>query len=209
MHMKTLIVIFLTVISYSASAQFAEVYTGDKRAGVDIMWTKPIKNKDEATTPWLYFSRNRASVDYDNQPLFLSVNAVSYNFKSGIGLVGVSVFGATGFVEKLGAQFVKRKNDFFMFGWVVAEAKQKGNVDLFGMFRFTPKISETFHLFTQLELSNAFPTVTENNFSLIQRMRLGLKYSKWQFGGMLDLTELGRESYTTTHNTGVFLRHEF
>jgi hypothetical protein len=65
------------------------------------------------------------------------------------------------------------------------------------------------NLFTQLELVNAFPTVSENNFSFIQRFRLGLKISAFQFGMGMDLIQSGRNTFTKSNNIGGFLRYEF
>ena len=53
------------------------------------------------------------------------------------------------------------------------------------------------------------PTVEQNNFSFTQRFRLGLKIKEFQFGAGLDLSQLGRNDFTTTANFGGFLRYEF
>lgn len=125
-----------------AGAQSVETYAGHERAGVDLMWYKFFKDKKDAPTPFLFFSRNRASSDYGNSPTaFGSTNAVSYNFKNGLGLVAVGSFLNAGFTPKAGVQFVKIKGDFLFFGWLVADLKKEGNLDLFGMFRYQPAIS--------------------------------------------------------------------
>lgn len=204
-----ILVIAVLFISKALTAQTVEYYAGHQRTGVDIMWFKNIKNKKEERIPFLFFSRNRASVDYKNSPaLFGSTNAVSYNFKNGLGIVTVASFLNAGFTPKAGVQFYKAKNSFLFFGWLVADLKKKGNIDLFGMFRYQPKISERWKGFGQLELFPVYTPSTEI-WNLTQRIRLGAKHHAWAGGLMMDFNQYGNGSLTKTNNTGVFLRYDF
>ncbi|HEX4958833.1 MAG TPA: hypothetical protein VFV46_11695, partial [Lacibacter sp.] len=91
--MKHLLIYLLLFNALVSQGQMFEFYAGHQRTGVDIMWFKNFKNNKEERTPFLFFSRNRASVDYKNSPtLFGSTNAVSYNFKNGLGIVTVASF---------------------------------------------------------------------------------------------------------------------
>lgn len=192
-----------------AKAQSVETYAGHKRAGVDLMWFKFFAKQNSEKTPFLFFSRNRASTDWDNAPTaFGSTNAVSYNLKNGVGLVAVGSFLNAGFTPKAGVQYVKMKGDFLFFGWLVADLKEKGNVDLFGLFRWQPKLNEQWRLFSQLEL---FPVYNpENKFwSLTQRLRLGAKSHAWTAGILADFNQSGKVGFTKMKNMGVFLRHDF
>ncbi len=201
--------ILLMCNSGMAFGQAVEAYAGHKRAGVDLMWYKFFKNQKEEQSPFLFFSRNRASTDYENSPTaFGSTNAVSYNFRNGIGLVAVGSFLNGGFTPKAGVQLVKIQGDFLFFGWLVADLKKEGNLDLFGMFRWQPKLDEQWRLLSQLEL---FPVYNpENEFwSLTQRLRLGGKRRTWAGGLMADFNQSGINSFTNTNNFGAFLRHDF
>lgn len=192
-----------------ANAQSVEIYAGHERAGADLMWYKFFKNKKDAPAPFLFFSRNRASTGYDNSPTaFGSTNAVSYNFKNGLGLVAVGSFLNAGFTPKAGVQFVKTKGDFLFFGWLVADLKKEGNLDLFGMFRYQPKISEQWRLFSQIEL---FPVYNPENdwWNITQRLRLGAKYRAWAAGFMADFNQAGTGDFVLTNNLGGFLRYDF
>ena len=192
-----------------AFAQSLETYAGSQRVGVDLMWFKNFKDLKNEKTPFLFFCRNRASVDYHNSPTsFGSTNAVSYNFKNGIGLVAVASFLNAGFTPKAGIQYYKQKGDFMFFGWLVADLKNKGNIDMFGLFRYQPKISKDWKLFSQLEL---FPVYNPNSefWNLTQRVRLGAKYSAWAGGLMMDFNQSGKQNFTTTENIGGFLSYEF
>jgi len=201
--------IAMLIFKGMAMAQSVEVYAGHKRTGVDLLWFKNFKNKKEEKIPFLYFSRNRASVEYMNSPAALgSTNAVSYNFKNGLGAVAVGSFTNAGFTPKIGVQYFKQKGNFMFFGWAVADMEQQGNLDIFGLFRYLPKIREHWNGFGQLEL---FPVY--NPFSgvwnITQHMRLGLKDHTWAFGLMADLNQTGKNDFDTTHNLGVFIRNDF
>ena len=63
-----------------------EIFAGHKKTTADIMFFKFFKNKDAQNTDWLFFNRNRASIDYDmssktNLPQFGFTEAISYNNK--------------------------------------------------------------------------------------------------------------------------------
>lgn len=192
-----------------AFAQNVELYAGNKRFGADIMWFKNFKNSQQEETSFLFFSRNRASSDYDNKlGSFGSTNAFSYNFKNGMGIVVVGSFLNSGFTPKAGIQYVKTKGDFMFFGWLVTDLKKDGNSDLFGLFRYQPKINENWKLFSQAEL---FPVYNFKNeyWNITERLRLGLKKSRTTFGLMTDFSQSGITNFTATENVGAFLRQEF
>jgi hypothetical protein len=192
-----------------AKTQTVEVYAGHQRAGMDIMWFKNFRNKKEERTPFLFFSRNRASVDYKNNPAaFGSTNAISYNFKNGIGITAVGSFLQNGFTLKSGIQYYRQKGDFMFFGWMVADLKKEGNIDVFGMFRYQPKIKSILYAFGQLELFPVYTPSTEV-WNLTQRVRFGLKRRTMAAGFMADFNQTGNNNFTTTHNLGIFLRNEF
>lgn len=193
-----------------------EVFTGHKKATVDIMFFKFIKNKDGQHSKFLFFNRSRASIDYamtqtTNLPQFGFTEAISYNHSKLKGFAPVAVVSILnrGVFPKAGIQFAKIKKDYTIFSWVVAETLKEPNLDFFFLGRYTPKLTDKLNLFSQVELVNAFPTVEQNTFSFTQRFRLGLKVKEFQFGAGLDLSQLGREDFITTENFGGFLRYEF
>ena len=168
------IIVMATLLHCSvATAQSVEYYAGHQRSGVDLMWYKYFKKASGTTTPFLFFSRNRASVDYHQSPTaFGSTNAVSYNFKNGIGVVTVASFVNRGLVPKAGVQYVQFKGTFLFFGWLVADLKHEGNVDLFGLFRLTPTIKDEWKAFLQLELFQV-DTPSICNWIVTRRIRMG------------------------------------
>jgi hypothetical protein len=197
-----------------------EVFAGHKKSTVDIMFFKFIKNKeghpDSYRGKFLFFNRNRASIDYamtktTNLPQFGFTEAFSYNHEKLKGFAPVIVASILnrGVYPKAGVQFAKIKRDYTIFSWLVMETLSEPNLDFFFLARYTPKLSEKLNLFSQIELVNAFPTVEQNNYSFTQRLRLGLKIKEFQFGAGLDLSQLGRNDFIKTENLGGFLRYEF
>lgn len=192
-----------------AVAQSFEYYAGDKRTGVDLMWFKNFKTSGEKNTPFLFFSRNRASVDYHNSPsAFGSTNAISYNLKNGLGMVTVASFFNSGFTPKAGLQYFKTKNNFLFFGWLVTDIKNKGGIDCFGLFRYQPKINEKWQLFSQLELFPVY-NLSSDIWNTTERIRLGIKSNQLAFGLMLDTNQNGKTNWTTNENSGLFVRYDF
>jgi len=207
--MKKLLFFLLMILHQSVLAQMAEYYAGHKRTGVDLMWFRNFKNSKGEKSPFLYFSRNRASVDYKHAPAAMgSTNAVSYNFKNGVGLVAVASFVNTGLVPKAGVQYYRQSGNWMFFGWLVADLKEKGNVDLFGLFRYQPVVNETWKGLLQLEL---FPVYNPSSefWNITQRIRIGAKKNSWGGGFMIDLNQSGTTRLTNANNTGVFLRYDF
>ncbi|MCU0323731.1 MAG: hypothetical protein MUF45_00555 [Spirosomaceae bacterium] len=202
-------VLAVLLIEYTAFSQSVEIYAGHQRAGVDLMWFKNFKNTKDERTRFLFFSRNRASTDYNNSPTaFGSTNAISFNFKNGIGIVGVASLLNVGFTPKVGVQYYKQKGDFMFFGWFVSDLKKNSNLDLFGLFRYQPKFNDQWRGFVQAEL---FPVYNPKKqfWNLTQRFRLGARYHTWAGGSMMDFNQSGKNTFTKTNNLGVFVRNEF
>lgn len=109
-----------------------------------------------------------------------------------------------GVFAKTGIQYAHISKILTVFGWSVVELDEKPDIDVFLMFRYTPKLSEKWHLFSQIELINALPTDKIANYNFMQRLRLGLKKVDWQFGLGGDFTAIGRKAFVNTQNSGLF-----
>lgn len=193
-----------------------EILAGDNKAVLDIMFFKYFKNKSKSNSKFLFFNRNRASVDYKmtsstNLPQFGFTEAISYNHEKLLGFAPVIVgqILGSGFHTKAGIQFAKIRKEMTLFAWLVSETKRQPTLDLFFLGRYTPKISDKINLFSQLELVNAIPSNNQKSFSFTQRIRLGLKISELQFGLASDFSEIGRINFTSTSNIGAFIRYEY
>ncbi|MBL7728525.1 MAG: hypothetical protein JNM68_12600 [Dinghuibacter sp.] len=208
--------VILCCYSIAVAQLPVELFAGHKRASIDIMFFRFFKNRHAQQTPWLFFNRNRATVDYTitpttNLPQFGFTEAISFNHKKlkGIAPVAVAAVLNRGIYPKAGIQFTRSGKNTTLFTWLVCDVLQHPNIDWFFLGRYTPGISKKLHLFAQAELVNAFPTYDKNNYNFIQRIRLGLKIKEYQLGLGADFTATGRGHFNTTQNMGVFLRHEF
>lgn len=193
-----------------------EVFAGHKKATVDVMFFKFFKNKAEQPSKFLFFNRNRASIDYaitqtTNLPQFGFTEAISYNHPKLKGFAPVAVVQVLnkGISPKAGIQFAKITNDYTIFSWAVSETLSKPNIDFFFLGRYTPKLTDKLNLFSQIELINSFPSNQQNNLAFTQRFRLGLKIKEFQFGAGLDLTQQGKGVFIKNENFGAFTRYEF
>jgi hypothetical protein len=201
--------IILIVGINHTTAQSVELYGGTERSGVDLMWFRYLKHKENQSTPFLFFSRNRASTGYKTSgSLMGSTNAISYNFKTGLGLVLVGSFLNSGFTGKTGVQFYRQKSKWLFFGWLVADIKRSGNMDLFGMFRYTPDIDHTWKLFSQVEVFPIYQ-LKSGIWNVTERLRLGFKKTNWTGGLMMDLNQHSVGSLQAKNNMGIFIRHDF
>jgi hypothetical protein len=193
-----------------------EVFAGHKRATFDIMFFKFFKNKESKNSNWLFFNRNRVSVDYrvngsNYLPQFGFTEAISYNHPSlkGIAPVAVAQVLNNGVYAKLGIQYAFIKKDFTIFTWLVSQTTAKPDIDHFVLLRYTPKISNSIDLFTQLESLQAHPTDLNKLRNFVQRVRLGIQKNLFQFGLSGDFSQVGRSNITTSQNIGIFIRYEF
>lgn len=217
MKHKFLIIIFLLIWTQEAQAQIpVEIFGGDKRASFDLMFFKYLKNKTGQNSPFLFFSRERAVVDYkqtttSNLPQFGFTEALSYNHPALKGFAPVLVGQVLnrGTFAKTGVQYAHISKNMTVFGWSVIGLQENPDVDLFLLLRYTPNLNEKWQLFCQIELINALPTEKASNFSFTQRLRLGLKKADWEFGFGGDFSAVGRQVFINTQNTGLFIRHEY
>lgn len=193
-----------------------EVFAGNKKASFDAMFFKYFKNKNAENSKVLFFSRSRSTIDYKmttttNLPTFGLTEAISYNHPKlkGFAPVFVTQILNKGVFPKAGVQFAHIKKEVSIFTWLVCETLEKPNLDYFLLFRYIPKLFEKINLFSQVESVNAFPTVSTDNYSFTQRLRLGLSIKSYQFGAGADFNQTGNTTFAKTYNVGGFIRHEF
>jgi hypothetical protein len=213
---KSLVIILLSFWGTAKAQIPVEIFGGHEKTTVDIMFFKFFKNKQGENSKWLFFNRNRASIDYRMTsttylPQFGFTEAISYNHPKlkGFAPVIVGQIFSRGVYPKAGIQYAHIKSEITIFTWLVCETLGKPDLDYFLLFRYTPKLSEKIDLFSQVESVNAFPTVSTDNYSFTQRLRLGLSIKSYQFGAGADFNQTGNSTFDKTYNVGGFIRHEF
>lgn len=214
-------IIFLSAILLHATSMTfgqipVEVFAGHQKMTLDVMFFRNFKNVSGEKTRWLFFNRNRASVDYRMTqstflPQFGCTEAVSYNHKNlwGFAPVGVvQVFG-NGIFPKAGIQYVLMGGPFTLFTWLVSETRKSPDFDYFLLFRCIPKINDRMKLFLQVESVNTLPSSSFKNFNFTQRLRFGLQKGSAQYGLGVDFNQSGRAYFKQSNNAGLFVRYEF
>jgi hypothetical protein len=217
MRLEKIIFILILFIPTGLCAQIpVEVFAGHERTTFDMMYFKYTRKRSGENSRFLFFNRNRASVDYrmtssEYLPLFGITGAISYNAPSlkGIAPVAVTQIFNSGVLIKAGVQYAHQKKRLTIFSWLVTETMSDPKLDFFLLGRYTPRLTEKTDLFLQAETINAFATSSAKNNSFLQRLRIGLKFSYWQFGVGIDLSQSGKKDLTFNSNAGLFLRHEF
>ncbi len=212
-----LCLLFLLGISGWSRGQIpVEFFGGNERATVDIMFFRNLYDRQNVKTRWLFFNRNRASVDYRMTrttylPQFGFTEAFSYNHERlrGFAPVWVGQILSAAVMSKAGVQFAHLRKDVTIFSWLVTETGSVPDIDFFFLFRYTPKLTERIALFTQAESVNVFPTSGRGYFSFTQRIRLGVRRGSFQFGAAGDFNQSGHHAFAHFRNLGIFIRNEF
>jgi hypothetical protein len=206
------------IFSHTAWAQIpVEVFVGHQRTTLDILFFSYFKNHEKQPTPWLFFNRNRAGVDYlmtteERLPQMGFTEAISYNPATWKGFAPVAVVQIfnSGVYPKAGFQYTHIKGKWTVFSWLVSEIQSQPNLDLFGLVRYTPPITQELDGFIQIESLNTLPTHPDTKgFNLVQRLRLGFQWGYFQWGMGADFAQTGPNLSIQSYNLGVFTRYVF
>jgi hypothetical protein len=215
--MNKIILFGFALLTIGTTAQVpVEFFAGHERSTLDIMFFKYFKKHEDQNSRFLFFNRNRASIDYQmttgsNLPAFGFTEAISYNHErlKGIAPVLVGQVLSQGVLAKGGIQFARIHKTTTVFSWLVCDLKRNPQFDYFILFRFTPVINATLKLFTQFESLNTITTDANAPFNFTQRVRIGLQKKSFQVGFGGDFNQRGRNQMNHFTNAGVFLRYEF
>ncbi len=207
----------LVMVASDASAQNVEFFVGHDRATEDVMFFKFFErpgDSPQARSDVLFFFRARASAGYgdeDSPPLFGLTSAISWNPPALGGLAPVLVGQALskGLFAKAGIQYARVTRQWTVFSWVVSSLEEGPSVDVFALGRYVHPLGEVLGLFIQAEALATFPTQADEPLSFTERVRLGLKVHRFQFGSGLDVGHTGRGEFNHTFNAGGFARVEF
>jgi len=213
---KTIILVLFGNCTTAKSQIPVEIFGGNKRTTVDLMFFKFFKKHNGEISRWLFFNRNRASVDYrmtmsSNLPQFGFTEAISYNHEElkGFAPVLVGQLLNSGIFPKAGIQYSRISKNITIFTWLICETMKNPDVDYFLLLRYTPILSDKVKLLAQAESVNTLPTERAGNYNFTQRLRLGIQLNIFQFGVGADFNQTGYITFASIFNTGAFLRYEF
>jgi hypothetical protein len=220
MRARKLLAVAILVVSGSAlkvSGQIpVELFCGHKRTTADVMFFRFIPNKDGQPSRWLFFNRNRSSIDYrmnsdEFLPQFGFTEAISWNhprLKGFAPVANVQLLNA-GVIPKAGVQFAGKSQRYTVFTWLVYTIDKSQRVDHFILIRFLLALNTRLELYEQYEsiLSLDFDTPEEQIWT--QRLRSGVSCNQWQLGLGSDIVLSGSGMSNRFYNSGLFLRHDF
>ena len=206
--MKTLsclgLLIVLFISSYiRVSGQSFELMPGTERIFVDAQWLKTFDQAKHIS----FFSRSRATVDYDQNTDLFTGGYLNYTSKVGLGgtILGRISSLSSGF--DVGPHFFKRKSNWMLYALASIELSNELGYSWFSIFRFTPSFNDNWKLYSSLELFSNFNDA--GHVASVQRIRLGLDYKSYQFGLAINLSGIGRNYQIKDENPGIFLRKVF
>jgi len=195
--------LLITLFTSNLSAQSFELMPGTERVFIDNQWLKSFDEKGK----WSLFSRSRATVDYSENTNLFTGAYLNYTTKSGIGgtvLGRVSTLGAGG---DAGIHFFKANESFLIYALASIEMQSELAYSWFSILRYTPAINSDWKVYTSLELFTNFSQ--GYHLASVQRIRIGLGHSNYQFGLALNLSGLGHKYDNTDINPGIFFRKQF
>jgi hypothetical protein len=185
----------------NAASGSVEIMAGDKSTTLDL------KVAGELVPRLGIFARNRTTVDYDKQVSTFGLIDLSYNLVEGLDVVAEAQFSPqAGFVPRLGLQYFHQFGDLSTYFLSTVSLSENPDSENVASLQYKPKITEEMKLYSSLEaLTNIGGE--GHNFS-VQRLRLGLDASGFQFGVAGDFLEIGNEAQVSC-NVGGFVSGEF
>ena len=172
-----ILVVFISSYNVGLAQIPVEVFGGNRKTSLDMMFFRFFKNKYRENSYWLFFNRNRASIDYTmpesaNLPSLGFTEAISFNHPKlgGLAPVVVGQIFYTGIYPKTGIQYVYISEKLTFFSWLVIETLKTPDIDYFLLIRYVPRLSEKLNLFAQFEALSSFPTTSPGNYNFTQRL---------------------------------------
>lgn len=203
--MKNFLTSLMLIIPLSnCLSQSIEIMPGSKRIFIDLQWLKPFDDKYK----WTLFARSRATAEYGNNNTNLFTGAyLNYTSKTGVGGTLLGRVSTTSSGLDLGVHYFKNGKNFMIYALPAIALKSDLSYSWFSIVRYTPKLTDTWILYTSLELFSNFNT--SGHIASVQRVRLGSDYRDWQFGLALNLAGIGKNYENKDTNPGIFVRKTF
>lgn len=198
-----LVSVLVLIAMQSILGQSLEIMPGTRRVFTDVQWLETFDEEQK----WSLFSRSRATVDYQENTDLFSGAYLNYTADVGFGATIVGRISSRGSGADVGSHFFKANGKWMLYALASLGISKELSYSWFSIFRFTPKLSEKWKVYSSLELFSNFGEA--GHIASVQRMRLGLDRVGYQFGLGLNLSGLGKTYSVTDANPGVFIRKHF
>ena len=143
-------VLLLVMVSDGLCQVPVELFTGHEKTTIDLQFFRYVKQSNGQNSRWLFFNRNRASIDYamtskTSLPQFGFTEALSYNHPALKGFAPVAVVQVfnLGVFPKAGIQYARVRENLVIFSCGEAtnhKLKFRGDFD-------TEKLTFSLHFF--------------------------------------------------------------
>jgi len=175
----------------------AELMVGNTNNTLDL------KLSSELTSKIILFSRNRISLDHENQVTYFGLIDLSHNIVGGLdALIELQASApGKGILPRFGIQYFQRINDFSLYGMTSVSLQENPDAEISIVLGYNPQLKDEVALTFNVENFTNFGE-EGHNYSL-QRLRAGLKIKRFSFGPALDLNESADK---ITYNVGGFLK---
>ena len=203
--MRKILAVFPLILIKAAlcCGQSFEFMPGTERMFIDVQWLKAF----DAQYKWTLFSRTRVTVDYEENTNLFTGAYLSYTTSSGFGGTLLGRVSSIGSGVDIGPHYTKQTNDFMVYATVSVNMGSPLSYSWFSIMRYRPAIGEKWKLYTSLELFSSFNK--DGHAASVQRMRVGVDKSGYQFGLALNLGGKGVRYRNVDSNPGIFIRKEF
>ncbi len=179
----------------------AELMFGNESSTLDTKYSGQLAPKT------MFYARNRTTVDYENVVDIFFVGDVAYTLVDGLDAVAeVQTAPGMGVVPRIGVEYFTQQNDVLFYTEISGKISENPNAELTLRFTYVPTLGKNISGFGQLE------TITDVGINghewSTERVRLGIGSNGYNFGGAVDLTQVGN-SMATTSSYGIFVGKKF
>lgn len=191
------------MVTFQLAGQSLELMPGTERVFVDAQW---LKTFDE-DRKWSLFSRSRATTDYEENTNLFTGAYLNYTTRSGLGGTVVGRISNLGAGSDMGVHLFKANENWMIYALASIALGMDLSYSWFSILRYTPAIDDHWRLYSSLELFSNFGEI--GHVASVQRIRIGLSRSGYQFGFGLNLVGAGQAYEQTDTNPGLFIRKQF
>ena len=145
----------------------------------------------------------------ENENDLAIINQITYDLGKGFGfMAGVNVNAAVGLTPVIGPKYVHVSRKFLAVSILSYSVNGEHDLGFFGLYEFTPPISEKLSLYTRFQVLYNQSFGEEQHNRSFMYLRAGLKKSRFNFGFGANFDQYGPDK-DFTDNYGVFMGWDF
>ena len=153
-----------------------------------------------------FFTRQLASVNYDNEVSHFGLISLGYNVWDGLNVLAqAQAIPGVGVAPRAGFEYFKQVGDFGLYGEAVSIVQESPQIELLANVGYRSQLTEDLRLVANLEAVTLLSPERGHDYST-QRLRLGLGTGQFEFGPALNLEEVGGN---VGYNAGGSLKVNF